>query len=171
MPQSHSHNVDKCRLSFGVSNESYGHQYTWFKWHPGGHRPISPDSQMVHPISTQVSQPRQPDSVNSQSEIPTERRETRKIQVWRSHHNAASCQTAWPRFTISRYRFVNARRADFPQITIGMVMPLTARLIIPHAINIFWIPLRWTHGVVANGIAILTAFRMNATAVKASPVI
>lgn len=50
-------------------------------------------------------------------------------------------------------------------------MALIARLIIPHAINIFWIPLCWIHGVVANGIAILTAFRMNATAVKASPVI
>lgn len=44
------------------------------------HKPISPDSQMARPISTEVSQPRQPDSVNFQSEIPTARRETRKNQ-------------------------------------------------------------------------------------------
>lgn len=52
-----------------------------------------------------------------------------------------------------------------------MVMPLIAKLIIPHAINIFWIPLRWIDGVIAGGIAILTALRMSATTVKASPVI
>jgi hypothetical protein len=53
----------------------------------------------------------------------------------------------------------------------GTIDAVTTRLIIPHAMNIFWIPLRWIQGVIAKGIPMLTALRMNATAVNASPVI
>lgn len=46
-----------------------------------------------------------------------------------------------------------------------------ARLINPHAINMFDSPFRCIHGVIANGMPTLMAFRTKAMLVKESPVI
>jgi len=58
-----------------------------------------------------------------------------------------------------------------PQNIIGIIREVIAREINPQAINIFWSPSRSIQGEIANGIPILTALRMNAIPVKASPVI
>lgn len=47
----------------------------------------------------------------------------------------------------------------------------TPRLMNPHVMNMFWIPLVSIHGVMAKGMPMQKALRMNAIAVKASPVI
>jgi hypothetical protein len=53
----------------------------------------------------------------------------------------------------------------------GTIVSVIARLINPHAMNIFWGPERCIQGVMANGIPMLIALRRNATPVNASPVI
>lgn len=50
-------------------------------------------------------------------------------------------------------------------------MKVMAKLINPHAINMFCAPDRSSQGLIANGMPMLMALRMKATPVKASPVI
>lgn len=59
----------------------------------------------------------------------------------------------------------------FPYQTIPSRVRLTPRLMSPQARNIFVSPLRCIHGVMANGMPMLKAFRRKAMPVKASPVI
>jgi hypothetical protein len=54
---------------------------------------------------------------------------------------------------------------------IGIIVSVIAKLMKPHAINIFCGPERCIQGVMANGIPMLIALRRNATPVNASPVI
>jgi hypothetical protein len=53
----------------------------------------------------------------------------------------------------------------------GMHKLVIARLINPQAMNMFEIPSRIIHGVIAKGIPILIAFRRKAIPVNASPTI
>lgn len=72
---------------------------------------------------------------------------------------------------ISRYRRAVLRRIRFPYTTIPTSVIVTPRLINPHAMNIFVSPFVSIHGVIANGMPMLNAFRRKAMPVNASPVI
>ena len=72
---------------------------------------------------------------------------------------------------ITRYLSAVALLIRLPQITIGTIVKVIAKLMNPHAMNMFCAPDRDSHGLIAKGMPILMAFRMKATPVKASPVI